>query len=284
MAPKQPKQTTPFRRVKKDSTTATKAKEKDPWKGCPKVSCDACKQTTRSVDRQSRPESPKFLYWVQSRHSKKLRRNCPSGKECYPCYFVRRKHFNCCPQTKLVESMKESPAVEDKVMEVRADHVGGWGKLKKEGWIDIESLVEKQEEEDYHDRFVEGSFEPLWEFAEKRGLKADDGKALTQLVMDRYPSYVVGYDKSDLLAVEIPDSTGQSYRYRRGAKDSVQLRRIEKAPDEDDAKERFGTLVDKRRIDNTCSQLETAEGDGDDDDSDDAKAMPRGPWVAAREP
>ena len=280
MAPKQPKQTTPLRRVvKKDSTTKGGGKVKDSWKGCPKASCDTCKQTTSTVDRQSKPELPKYLYWVQYRRSKKLCRNIPSGHECYPCYFVRRKHFNCCEQKKLVQSMKDSEAVDDKVMEVRADHVGGYGKFEKEGWIDIESLVEKQEE-DYHDRFVEGSFEPLWEFAEKRGLKADDEKALTQLVMDRYPSYVVGYDKSELLGVEIPDSTGQSYRYRRGARDSVQLRLIEKGIDDDDAKERFGTLVDKRRIDNTCSQLETAEGADDDD----AKAMPRGPGVAAREP
>ena len=286
MAPKQPKQTVPFKRVKKDSPKAAK-KDIDAWKGCPKVSCDTCKQSTSSIDRQSRPESPKYLYWVQYRHNKKLRRNCPSGKECYPCYFVRRKHFQSRPQAELVDSMRESTAVDDKVLEVRADHVGGWGKFKKEGFIDIKALLEKTDE-DYHDRFVEGSFEPIWEFAEKRGLKAEDEKAMAQLIMARYPSYQVGYDKSDQLGVEIPDTTGSSYRYRRGARDSVQLRRIEKAPDEDDAKERFGTLVDKRRVDNTCRQLElTEEVDGGGDDvSDDGshKAMPRGPWVAAREP
>ena len=252
---------------------AASIKFKDPFKGCPQASCDTCKQSSSNLDRQSRPDKPKLVYWVQSRWSATLKKKVPSGKECYPCFFVRRKHFNMIEQKVLNDKQKAQPEIDDKVLEVRADHVGEYGKFKKEGWIDVDALVVK-EASSYDDRFVEGSFEPLWEFAEKRQLKADDEQSLIALITSRYPSYTVGYDEAEILGVDVPDSTGAGYRYRRGAKQSLKLKLAYKQPDSDAAKETFTFMSEKAEVDRIARQLETT-GDNRNDGSTESKATSR---------
>jgi len=235
-------------------------KLKDPWQDAPQATCDTCLQLTSTVDRQSSPDKQKLVYWVQGRWSAKLRKQVPTGHECYPCFFVRRKHFNMIDQKALNTQMKGSSAVGDKVMEVRADHVGEYGKYKKEGWIDLTAILEKSDQ-GYSDRFVEGRFEPLWEFADARKLSAASDTDLCELIAQRYPTYNIVYDKAGTLGVDIPDTVGGAYRYRRGAKESVTLRIQSNTSNMDDAKDTFATLLAKKEVDRIAAQVD-AEASG----------------------
>ena len=65
------------------------------WRGCDKAHCVACDQSTGVIDRNSKPSHPKRLQWIKSnwKGPGKKRKEHPAGRECYPCFYVRRKHF-----------------------------------------------------------------------------------------------------------------------------------------------------------------------------------------------
>ena len=172
MAPKrriEPKPRT-IKAAKKDGNVTkdkTKPATKDPLAGTPQQTCATCDQSTSTVDRQSKPGEPVWLQWVQTHYSPKHGMDIPSGHECYPCYFVRRKHFNNCKQSALLEQMSQSTKAADKVAELRADHVGGYGKFKKTGTVDLKTIIEKTDE-DFEERYISGCFEPLHAFCKKK--------------------------------------------------------------------------------------------------------------------
>ena len=85
------------------------------WKDVkPAGHCNACDQSTDKYDRDHLPGKEDYLYWVQSRISAKHNKGkpIPAGKECYPCYFVRRKHFNAIKPEQLAEKRKQNPKID----------------------------------------------------------------------------------------------------------------------------------------------------------------------------
>ena len=87
--------------------TTCKPKVACQWKHCPPVTCTSCKQDTHSVDRDSPPEDPVFVEWVQKRPGPKGK-PVPKGFTCYRCYDTRRCVF------KEFDSMKECQDARDK--------------------------------------------------------------------------------------------------------------------------------------------------------------------------
>ena len=138
----------------------------DVWIGCEVATCESCLQMTGQIDRNSTVSKPKYLHWVKcGPPSRKVGGKAnpqqlqPHGKECYPCFFVRRKHFQI-SQDDLNQQRKDHKAVDEKYWEIRDDHVSEGGKFKKEGQLDMTLLTEKKRGS-YDDRFVEGTFEPI---------------------------------------------------------------------------------------------------------------------------
>ena len=267
MAPKrriEPKPRT-IKAAKKDGNVTkdkTKPATKDPLAGTPRQTCATCDQSTSTVDRQSKPGEPVWLQWVQTHYSPKHGMDIPNGHECYPCYFVRRKHFNNCKQSALLEQMSQSAKAADKVAELRADHVGGYGKFKKTGTVDLKTIIEKTDE-DFEERYISGCFEPLHAFCKKRGIAIDEAisdEDLALQIQERYDGYDVGYDKNNILGVEIRDGDGSGYKFKRGVRDAVSLRKIEKQQDPDDAEEHFKKLSSKRSLDRVSAQIAPGPG------------------------
>ena len=182
------------------------------------------------------PGKPIWLKWVQSNWNHSLGLQTAVGKECYECYFLRKKHFGI-PQLELLKNMEEHDAVQEKVFDIRADHTGGGDKYKKAGTLSIEQIVEEKEE-NFEERFVEGQFQPLDVFCRKRSIDVGslDEAELGAAVQLQYPSYEVGYNKEGILGVSINDTGPDdgSYRFKRGARDSQSFRKLQKQPEDED--------------------------------------------------
>ena len=67
----------------------------------------------------------------------------------------------------------------------------------------------------------------------------DDLTGLMALIKQKYPTYTLGYDKSNVLGVKIPDLTGGAYRYREGARSESSFRELTVHDDFTAAKDEF---------------------------------------------
>ena len=242
--------------VKKDNPGGTKEKHKPKfvrWKGCPPAVCKSCEQSTDQLDRDCPEGQEDFLYWVQCRTSSKINKSkpYPSGEECYPCYFIRRKIFNAIKATKLAEKRKQKPSCDARFWKQRRRHVRGEPLASDSESDDLDDAEvgicaprnvtsqAKTSEVDrsFERRFITGSFEPIEEFAEKRRIEYESIENLTAYIISKYPSYRVRRNADKVLGVEILDQTGNSYRFERGAEESANLSREEEYKHDSDAEE-----------------------------------------------
>lgn len=275
-------------KAKASSKLLAAVKDKDPWKGCPVAHCSSCEQDTSSVDRDSSTSAPKFLRWtawttIKCKSTKKQKR-VPAGRECYPCFFIRRKYFRKKAETKkgiqklsckkggrskgekdssdendddgckgkgstvamsqieVSDMRKEKPEVEDKFWELRQDVVGELGEHKKDDISHLFVTTEKKDE-NYDDEHVTAEFFPLHEFAEKEGIEFESEKELIAKIQHGWKSATIGFDKSDVLGVELPHQRGGSYLIQRGRRSGTTLRKVESHASRADANEAFDAKV-----------------------------------------
>ena len=125
----------------------------------------SCEQFTGTIDRNSAENKPTYMRWVKSGTKKHAGHTytVPRGKECYVCFYIRRKFFENMPLEKLIEARRDE-STDAEFWEKRADHVSGGGKFKKNG-LELNEFHTSRGIEGYKDNFVTGSFEPLYEFA-----------------------------------------------------------------------------------------------------------------------
>ena len=257
---------------------------KDRFAGCDVRTCNSCSQKTSSVDRDSPAGDPKFLAWVKTMSKvvlgkfRRTTKSHPSGHECYPCFFVRRK-LNVTvfkqkkkTQAELDEDRKLDAGLDEQFWTVRRKNVTGEDKITE---IADETNHEVDSNKDaYDDRFKCGSFEPIDEFADSRKISYEDEDKLCEIIEAKYPQYELKYDKDGVLGVMIPDTTGRKYRYQTGLRDSNTFRKRESCGDKADAKELFGLRVDKRahkaemRTVQPVTVRQAAASDGDGGDGD----------------
>jgi len=203
-----------------------KVKQKNfesPWVQFPAVECRSCEQTTHDEERDApvskRPMALKWIHFKKVKKGRKFKMQ-PWKKECYPCFFVRRKEFKKIPQQQLDEERKASKEMNDKFLLARKKAVCGDEKWKRSKQGGIETSKEMSS---YKDEFREGSFQPLIEFPDDRRLHYDPDDMITQpaKVAAKYPTYKVSYDEHDMLGVLIKDQRDGSYRWREGVLNST---------------------------------------------------------------
>ena len=115
--------------------------------------------------------------------------------------------------------MQKDKDKDNELWEVRKASVQGTSKYER---CKAEVSSEKQS---FDESFTEGTFEPIFQFADSRHLvyNPDNVDDLIELVRTKYPRYMIINDKNNILGVKIPDLQGGSYRYREGARESTNL-------------------------------------------------------------
>ena len=93
-----------------DGTGKDQAASKNNWLDVPEATCVSCKQGTHSSDRDNLAGSKCLVRWVHKAVNV-AGDVYPSGRECYPCFDVRRTHF----------TEGENPVSIDRCLEVRKD-------------------------------------------------------------------------------------------------------------------------------------------------------------------
>ena len=168
-----------------------------PWKGCPVANCNSCGQKTGDIDIHSTKTNPKYLYWLRSKYRIDKKRNWPSGHECHPCYYVRRKlskdrengsspaapkgesdgqppesggkpsdKYNPkMSQDELIKARKNA-TVDNQFWQLRQDYAAEKHEFK--GCVELPKLAVEDSEKDFHKRFKSGIFTPIEEFAHDR--------------------------------------------------------------------------------------------------------------------
>ena len=216
----------------------------DRWAGCPPAFCTSCEQYTGNIDKHSAEGFPKYLHWVQARRtsasvaaaafssssSRSKSKNqtepvndrFPSGHECYPCFDVRRKHFPGKSQD-VLKVEREDPAVEDDFNDKRHDLVSANGKYK--GKVNKVNTIQKGES-NFDREFVSGTAVGIWDFANKRNIKARDQDELIDIIRQKYPSYKIMVNKRGDIIVEILDQNDGEYRFERGTNDYIEYHKL----------------------------------------------------------
>ena len=161
------------------------------------VACDSCEQRPDIDDWQCDPSRKKNVRWakvhktITNNKARKIVKSIAYGKECYPCMYVRKKFWlkPLRSQPELIRLRREDAKEDDKFWAVKQDCV-----QKTRAFVtaaDVDAVYSTASKEtDYRDRFVSGSFQPLFEFADERRLSYEDEDSLIGLVQHKYPSYI----------------------------------------------------------------------------------------------
>ena len=180
------------------------------------MTCDSCGQCTADPDRDSEDPvgNPKPLKWHKTKRIEINNKFVlqPYARECYHCWYTRQKHDSKISQAQLNENRKADTQLDTKFWDDRKNLVQG----KKNNNSTKAAAITESKKTSYNDDYVEGTFEPIFEFATKRFLTfdPDDVEGLIELIRQNYKQYSIGHDKNNTLGVKIPDLTGGAYRWK----------------------------------------------------------------------
>ena len=125
---------------------------------------------------------------------------------------------------------KKEPRIMATFFMYREDYVSGENKYKSEGEIVVTAEV-TSETAGYVRNFVSGTFTPIEEFAACRLLKYNNINSLCDMIAEKYPDYMVCYDKHDTLGVRQCNHSGGAYAFEEGEEDKTSFRKREKHED-----------------------------------------------------
>ena len=140
------------------------------------------------------------MKWTTFKLVGKRAKRHPSGKECYPCLNVRRRHFTkkehgksiVLSQAELNEKRKESQELDDKCCETRADMVSGANEFRHLGEIDLKIYTEKKDTA-FNRRFNPSTFYPIYQFAKERRLEYEGEDDLCDQIAERFSTNMIAW-------------------------------------------------------------------------------------------
>ena len=205
--------------------------------------CVTCDQGWNCQDRDAPPGKEITVKWAKF-WCDRFGRNAPKGKECYPCFDVRRKFWADKNQKALNTLLKHNSDEKDTHAEARRAKVCEDKRYKSKEEI---KFTITQTKAVLDQRFVEGSFVPLRKYASQQRLDASETVLDTDLantVMEQTGTIVKRCEVSGELGIERFDVAADGgYRFRRGIDQSVTMQTGQEFDDKNQCQLEFELLT-----------------------------------------